>query len=192
MYWLYILSATLSTWQWMCHHYSNATRRKYTSMKLSTKSKFFFRSYYFLWRKHENMSPCTGSKVNTNYEHIASWGGCQCWTGEPGIVESPLPPAVVASVLNTRPWPIHTKRIDSRAASHIGYNSESIPGRNDSPLGCLHLALAYRYYFAWKKQETGEHISVHWQQGKYQLWVHCFMRYIFRSNLYLIHDNTVT
>ena len=26
---------------------------------------------YFVWKKHENMSPCTGSRVNTNYERIA-------------------------------------------------------------------------------------------------------------------------
>ena len=26
--------------------------------------------YYFIWRKHENMSPCIGSRVNTNYEWI--------------------------------------------------------------------------------------------------------------------------
>ena len=29
------------------------------------------------------MSPCTGSRVNINYERIASWGGCQCSTGDP-------------------------------------------------------------------------------------------------------------
>ena len=44
----------------------------------------------FVWRKHENMSPCTGSRVNTNHERIASWGGCQCWTGDPRILETPL------------------------------------------------------------------------------------------------------
>ena len=26
----------------------------------------------FVWRKHEKMSPCTGSRVNSNYERIAS------------------------------------------------------------------------------------------------------------------------
>ena len=30
------------------------------------------------------MSPCTGNRVNTNYERIASWGGCHCWTGNHG------------------------------------------------------------------------------------------------------------
>ena len=41
---------------------------------------------YFVWKKHENMSPCNGSRVNTNYECLASWGECQCWTGDPGIL----------------------------------------------------------------------------------------------------------
>ena len=88
---------------------------------------------YFVWRKHENMSPCTGSRVNANYEQIASWGGYQCWT------------TVVASVLTTRPWPIRQRRIStSWAVSHAGYNSESILGWNDPPLGCLHApGLAY-------------------------------------------------
>ena len=45
---------------------------------------------YFAWRKHENISLCTGSRVNTNYGRIASWGGCQCWTGDPRILETPL------------------------------------------------------------------------------------------------------
>ena len=27
-------------------------------------------------------------------------------------------------------------------------------------------------------KETWEHVSVHWQQGKYQLWANCFMRWM--------------
>ena len=38
------------------------------------------------------------------------------------------------------------KRIGtSWTVSHNGYNNESILDRNDSPQGCLHLALAYKY-----------------------------------------------
>ena len=44
-----------------------------------------------------------------------------------------------------------------------------IMNRNDSVLGYLHLALAYRYYFC--MEETWEHVSVHWQQGNYQLYL---------------------
>ena len=29
--------------------------------------------HYFLWRRNENMSPCTGGRVKFNYEWIASW-----------------------------------------------------------------------------------------------------------------------
>ena len=33
----------------------------------------------------ENMSVCTGSSVNANYEHIASWAECHIWTGISGV-----------------------------------------------------------------------------------------------------------
>ena len=73
---------------------------------------------------------------------------------EPGTPATPLAPTIVASVLTTQPWPIRQKRIStSWSASHIGYNSESILSRNDTPLGYLHLALAYRYHFVWRKRE---------------------------------------
>ena len=65
---------------------------------------FKLKLYYFVWRKHENMSLCSGSRVNTNYERIASWGGWQCWTGDPRILETPL-----VAHLATRPWPIRQK-----------------------------------------------------------------------------------
>ena len=48
----------------------------------------------------------------------------------------------------------HTGIGTSWAASHIGYNSESILGMDDSPLSCLHLALAYRYYFVWRRHDN--------------------------------------
>ena len=38
---------------------------------------------YFVWRKHENMSPCTGSRVNTSYERIASRAGSLFRTQDP-------------------------------------------------------------------------------------------------------------
>ena len=46
--------------------------------------------YYFVWRRHDNMPPFTGSMVNTNYEWIASWGGCQWRTRDPRILQTPL------------------------------------------------------------------------------------------------------
>ena len=60
---------------------------------------------------------------------VASW--------DPRILETPLT-THCCSVLTPRPWPIRQKRIStSWAVSHIGYNIQSIPGRNDSPLSCF-------------------------------------------------------
>ena len=70
-----------------------------------------------------------GGKVNSNHERIT-----------------------MSSVLTTRPWPVRQKLIGtSLTVSHIEYKSQSILSRNDSPLDCLHLLLAYRYYFAWRR-----------------------------------------
>ena len=44
----------------------------------------------FVWRRHDNMLPCTGSRVNANHERIASWGEWQCRAGDPRIIETPL------------------------------------------------------------------------------------------------------
>ena len=46
-----------------------------------------------VWKRHKNMSPCNGRRVNTNYEPIASSQG-----------HLP-PPTAVASVLTIWPWP---------------------------------------------------------------------------------------
>ena len=45
---------------------------------------------YFVWSRYDNMPPCTGSRVNTNYVRFASWGGCWWRTGDPIISETPL------------------------------------------------------------------------------------------------------
>ena len=58
---------------------------------------------FFVWRKHEDMFPCTGSRVNTNYERIASWGGR---TGDPRILETPFATHCFSQRLNHSPWPI--------------------------------------------------------------------------------------
>ena len=36
------------------------------------------------------MFPYTDNRVNTDYERIASCGGCQCWNGDPIILQAPL------------------------------------------------------------------------------------------------------
>ena len=89
----------------------------------------------------------------------------------PRSLKSTPPPAIMPSVLTTRPRPICQKRTGtSRMVSHFRHNSKPTLSRNDSSLGCLHQALAYKYYFG--MTETRPHVSVHWQQGKYQLWAH--------------------
>ena len=102
-----------------------------------------------LQKTHENMSPCTGFNVNTNYERIASRAGCQLRTRALMSQATPRPTAG-SSVLETQPWPIRQKRIGTSRMVHVGIThpaQQSILGRNDSPLGHLYLALAYRYFF---------------------------------------------
>ena len=98
--------------------------------------------YYFVWRKFENMSLCSGSRVNTNYERIASWGGCQYWTGNPSILETPLAAHCSSQHLNhstmTHPSKMYWHQLSTGSITHW----------------LQHLALAYRYYFVWRKHEN--------------------------------------
>ena len=106
-----------------------------------------YQRYYLIWRRHENMSLCTGSWVHSNNVRIASRVGAQFRT-RASESQKHLPlPTVVSSVLTTRPWPTHPSKRNgtSWTVSPIARNSESILSRNDSPLNCLHLALAYKY-----------------------------------------------
>ena len=34
----------------------------------------------FVWRRYENMFSCPGIRVNSHYEQIVPWTGCQYWT----------------------------------------------------------------------------------------------------------------
>ena len=76
--------------------------------------------YHSVWRKHENMIPCTGIRVNANYERIASWGGWQCWTWDTRISETRTPrcPSVVASVWITQPWYLIPDRKECTFSNH--------------------------------------------------------------------------
>ena len=97
------------------------------------------------------MPPCTGTRLNTNYEQIASWGGCQWRTGDHRILETNLAAHSCSQRPNHSAMTHPLTQIGTiSAVSHMGYNSESIVGRNDSPLSCLHLALAYMY-FVWRR-----------------------------------------
>ena len=139
-----------------------------------------------LQKRHENMSPCTGFYVNTNYERIASRAGCQLRTRALMSQATPRPTAG-SSVLETQPWPIRQKRIGTSRMVGITHPAQqSILGRNDSPLGHLHLALAYRYsfYYIFSMEEAWEHFSMQWHQGEYQSWVECFICWMPGINKY--------
>ena len=63
--------------------------------------------------------------------------------------------------------------LGSRMVSPPRHKNEPTVSRNDSPLGRLHLVLAYRYNFC--IEEIWKHVSAQWQQDNYQLWANCFM-----------------
>ena len=95
--------------------------------------------YDFEWRKHKNMSQGTGNRINTNYGRVASLGGCQCWTGDPRILDTPLVPCCYSQRLKHSAMTHPSKtELTSWEVSYTGYNSKSILGRDDSPLGCLY------------------------------------------------------
>ena len=56
----------------------------------------------------------------------------------------------------------------------------TILNRKDFPLGYLHLDPSYRNYFC--IGDTRKHVSVHWLQGKCQLWANSVMSWISASN----------
>ena len=78
-------------------------RRQYNT-SATTRNRFWagtvlhWSAYTWHWRKYiisyegDTIScfPCTGSRVNTNYERIATWGGCQWRTVYPRLLKTPL------------------------------------------------------------------------------------------------------
>ena len=84
------------------------------------------------------------------------------------------PPAIMPNVLTTSSSPVRQKRTGtSHMVSYTRHNNEQTLSRNDSLLGCLHLALAHRYYFC--VEEIWEHVFVHCKQSSYQSWANCFV-----------------
>ena len=77
----------------------------------------------FVWRRHENMSPCTGNRVTDNYEWIAfmSWSGVRIhdlW-----ISETPLATHSGSQRANHSAMTHPSKRIGtSWTVSHTGHN----------------------------------------------------------------------
>ena len=103
----------------------------------------------------ENIFPCTGSRVINSYERNVSCAETRfsSWASES---QGNSTPAIRPWVLVTTPWPVGHKRTGTSCmVSHTWHSNEPTLGRNDSAPGCLHLAMAYRYYFfAWRKHEN--------------------------------------
>ena len=83
----------------------------------------FADDYYFVWRRHENMPVCTGSRVNSNYERIASRVGARFRTRASGSQRHLPPPTVSPNVPNHSSM---TQIGTSWTVSHIEHNSELI------------------------------------------------------------------
>ena len=104
-------------------------------------STFIWRLLLFVWRKHENMYPCTGSRdlpVMSELLHVLE----PSFDRGPQSLKATPPPAIMPSALTTQPWPVRQKRTGtSRMVSHSRHNNEPTLSRKDSALGCLQLAL---------------------------------------------------
>ena len=109
----------------------------------------------FKSRKHENMSPSIDRNGKWQLLTVGKLLQELYATFEPGAPEYQIIPfATHCCAQRTNysvminPW----KRIGtSWIVPHAYHNSKPILDRNDSPLGCLQLALAYKYHF-WMKE----------------------------------------
>ena len=87
-----------------------------------------------LWRRRGNISPCTGSRVNINYEWIASLAGSKLRTQSPEYQAS-LPQAAVSGKLDNAPSVKH------ELLPATGYHTPSTTADR------LNLASTYRYCY---------------------------------------------
>ena len=69
--------------------------------------------------------------MNIDYHEMPREMNASFVPGAPESQKYTTLPTAVSSTLITRPWPIRLERI-SCAVSHVGHNSESILGMNDS------------------------------------------------------------
>ena len=112
------------------------------------------------WKRHENISPCIGSRVNSKYEGIALRVGAQFRTQASESQRHLPPPTVMSNVLTIRAWPAAKNRLTSAECCHTLYATASPFEQERFPLHCLHLVLAYRYCFVWRKPENVPHLIV--------------------------------
>ena len=102
------------------------------------KNPHYIHILFFVWRRHDNISPYTGSSLNANHKQTTSWAGCQLLTGTPESQKHWF--ATHCCVQHaTHSAMIHRlKQIGiSCKVSHTGHNSKLILDRNGSLLGCL-------------------------------------------------------
>ena len=138
----------------VCYHTPCTTASRFwarTNFHLAAYTWHWRIDIIFVWKRHGNMSPLTGIRVNTNHKRIAS-----CAEYQVGAQSQVTPPPIaVSSVLTTQPPPIRIRWIGtSRMVSHIRHNSEPNLGGYDSPLDCLHFALACKYHFCMEVMKT--------------------------------------
>ena len=92
------VSSVLATRSWAIHQARIGTGRVVpyngrNSEKMLDKNEFPVAAYTWHWRtdmiiawvRHENASPCTGNRVNANYERIVLWAGYQLRTWARGF-----------------------------------------------------------------------------------------------------------
>ena len=58
---------------------------------------------------------------------------------------------------------------------------------------CMYMSIYTYMYYYFCMEEVWQHVSLHWQQGKYQLWENCFMRWMRKqhssSSMLAMHHN---
>ena len=101
----------------------------------------------FVWKKHENMFPCTGSRVITSYEWIASCAGTRFRSQASG---PQCNSAIMSSVLTTRPWLVRQKRTGTSCmVSHTRHNNRR----------WFHWNLCVKHY--WRDSRNYLHVFTH-------------------------------
>ena len=126
-------------------------------------------------------------KGKCHYQRIVSCSGWQprilvSWPGTPMRRQQPF-----AAGQTFRPWSSVIKRIGTnRRAQHTAHSNEPIAARMFAAGMLIHgTGLLILLYL----EDTWEHASVHWQQGKCQLWANCFICWMPTASQFLRYEN---
>ena len=130
---------------------------------------------YTVCRSHENMPLCTSSRVNVNYERIVSQVEAQppTYTPESQMHISATHKCVQWAKQLAMTHPSKTEWHQPKGPIYCT-QQQANTGRkhNTGLLASLHMALVYEYYLS---EETWKPVSMHLQQGKWQLRTNCFI-----------------